>query len=269
MSELGTFIGVGVGPGTAGYLSVAAYAALKQSDIIFVPRASHVNQSVAGQCLAGLDIPCERLRDIAYNMESDRTGLSQSYAKLAEIIAKELRDGLNVAYITIGDSLTYSTYSYTLAALVKILPAVRRRTFAGITSYAAVASALEWPLGQGKERTLILPCPDEMTALKKDIESHDIVVLMKIGHRLCSVLEVLDEMEISSYCAFASRIGLDGEVLSRNLNDLPDSNKLGYLTTMLIRKTNPEDRSHLEISNETATSEKFVSVNSTLTEAQS
>ena len=57
------------------------------------------------------------------------------------------------------------------------LPGLAHTTFPGVTSFAATASALSWPLGEGKERMLILPCPDDMAALEADIASHDIVVL--------------------------------------------------------------------------------------------
>jgi len=159
MSLLGTFYGIGVGPGPAGYIPLAAVEALQQADIIYAPRAHSSETSVALQCLAGIDIAQERIREIEFTMDPDRTVLSEHYAQLAETIAVDLRAGLNVAYLTIGDSLTYSTYGYILAALREYLPGLPHRTFPGITSYAAAASAMGWPLGVGKERTLILPPP--------------------------------------------------------------------------------------------------------------
>src|SRR5262249_49330673 len=137
---------------------------------------------------------------------------------------------------TIGDSLTYSTYNYTISALLEILPGVPHQTFPGITSFAAIASNFDWPLGQGKERTLILPCPESMDDLKRDIETHDVVVLMKIGHRFSRVLELLKSMKISQHCVFGSRVGLSGEHLSDDLDRLNQYESLGYLSTMLIRR---------------------------------
>ena len=242
MKQLGAFFGIGVGPGPAGFIPVAAFEALQKAAVIFAPRARSASTSIARQCLAGLAIPEERFRDIEFTMDPDRSLLRKHYADLAELIAIELREGRNVAYLTIGDSLTYSTYSYTLDAVLDILPNVTHQTFPGITSYAAAAAALEWPLGEGKERTLILPCPDEADVLRQEIETHDIVVLMKIGHRLPKVLALLRDMAIIDHCALASRIGLPGEVLQGNLHALPSDVSLGYLSTMLIRKTPRETR---------------------------
>ncbi len=242
MTSLGTFWGIGVGPGPAGYLPLAAVEALQQADIIYAPRAHTSETSVALQCLAGIHIDAERIREIEFNMDPDRSVLSEHYAQLAKTIAADLREGFNVAYLTIGDSLTYSTYGYILAALREYLPNLPQRTFPGITSYAAAAAAMGWPLGVGKERTLILPCPEDADALRRDIETHDIVVLMKIGARLPWVLALLRDMGIAEHCAFARRIGLADEMLADGVGDLSATAAMGYLATLLIRKTPTEKR---------------------------
>jgi len=243
MSHLGTFWGIGVGPGPAGYIPLAAVEALQQADIIYAPRARTSETSVALQCLKSIAINQDRIREIEFTMDPDRTVLSDHYAQLAETIAVDLRAGRNVAYLTIGDSLTYSTYGYILAALREYLPDLPQRTFPGITSYAAAAAAMSWPLGEGKERTLILPCPEDAAALRQDIESHDIVVLMKIGARLPWVLALLRDMGIAKHCAFARRIGLADEMLADDVSDLCATSAMGYLATLLIRKT-PRERRH-------------------------
>jgi len=56
-SKMGNFVGIGVGPGPAGYLPLAAFEALKQADLVYVPRARGAELSVALQCLAGIDVP--------------------------------------------------------------------------------------------------------------------------------------------------------------------------------------------------------------------
>jgi precorrin-2/cobalt-factor-2 C20-methyltransferase len=245
-TQPGMFWGIGVGPGPAGYLPLAAMQALQQADLIYVPRAKSADTSVALQCLEGVAVAPERLREVEFNMDPDRNVLREHYAQLAQDIAAELQAGRSVAYLTIGDTLTYSTYGYILAALKDLLPVFPHRTFPGITSYASAAAALDWPLGVGKERTLILPCPDDPATLQHEIETHDIVVLMKVGARLPWVLALLKEMGIAEHCAFARRIGLDGEVLANDLRELEAGDRdhavSGYLATMLIRKTALEKR---------------------------
>ena len=237
MSLLGHFWGVGVGPGPRGLLPIAAVEVLAQATVIYLPRARSAEISIARQCLDGLMIPESRLREIEFIMDPDRDVLSQHYSALAENIAIELEAGRDVAYLTLGDPMTYSTYGYTVAALRDRLPSVHAKTFPGITSFAAAAAAMNWPLGEGKERVLILPCPDDGQSLRRDIESHDVVVLMKIGKRLPMVLKVLRDMGVSEHCVLAARIGLPGETLCDDLSTLSDAASLGYLSTMLIRRS--------------------------------
>ncbi|MCA1326580.1 precorrin-2 C(20)-methyltransferase [Herbaspirillum sp. alder98] len=239
----GRLIGIGVGPGPSGYLPLAALAALRSADVIYLPRARGADLSVALQCLDGIEFERSRLREIEFNMDPDRQVLQEHYAQLGAELAAQLQAGLQVAYLTIGDALTYSTYGYVLAAVRDLLPQADCVTYPGITSYAAAAAALHWPLGVGKERTLILPCPDDAASLRAEIDSHDIVVLMKVGARLPWVLALLNEMGIARHCAFARRIGLSDQVLANDVSALDAASASGYLAVLLIRKT-PQEKRH-------------------------
>jgi precorrin-2/cobalt-factor-2 C20-methyltransferase len=238
----GQFWGIGVGPGPRGLLPVAALEVLSRAALIYLPRARSAELSIARQCLDGLLIPEGRLREIEFVMDPDRSVLRDHYGALAADIALELEAGRDVAYLTLGDPMTYSTYGYTLLALKDRIPALRGRTIPGVTSFSAAAAAMDWPLGEGKERVLILPCPDDRELLRRDIESHDVVVLMKIGKRLPMVLELLRDMGIGQQCALAARIGLPGETLCSDVSRLPDDATLGYLSTMLIRRAERKKR---------------------------
>jgi precorrin-2/cobalt-factor-2 C20-methyltransferase len=55
-------------------------------------------------------------------------------------------------------------------------------------------------------------------------------------------MELLREMQIVQHCALASRIGLPGELLCGDLTQLPASESLGYLSTLLIRRRAREKR---------------------------
>ncbi|CAN5720334.1 precorrin-2 C(20)-methyltransferase [soil metagenome] len=233
----GTFVGIGVGPGAGKLIPLAAWEALQKADLILTPKAKSGETSVARQCLEGLDIPEEKFRQVTYNMDCVRAETLSNYRALAKEVAEELERGLTVAYLTIGDSLTYSTYGYMLSALRQLVPDLKFQTFPGVTSYAAAAAALSWPLGQGKECTLILPCPETPDKLKEAIENHDIVVLMKIGQRLPMVLSLLFELGIAKHCALVGRVGLPGEFIAHDLEQLKLDTAQGYLATMLIRKT--------------------------------
>jgi precorrin-2/cobalt-factor-2 C20-methyltransferase len=238
----GKFYGIGVGPGEQGLLPLIAWETLKECDLIFAPRATSLDYSAARRALPTNDIPETRFREIEFLMDSDRDVLRGHYAELAETLAQEIEAGKTIAYLTLGDSLTYSTYIYTLHALRARMPDLQYRTFPGITSYCALAAETNWALGEAKETVLILPCPDAMGDLRAAIELHDVVVLMKIGKRLPDVLALLDQMGISSLCAYGHRVGMPEEAVSFNLSQLTNTDKNGYLATMLIRRRARTDR---------------------------
>jgi precorrin-2/cobalt-factor-2 C20-methyltransferase len=243
----GMFFGIGVGPGEPGLIPVAAWDILKKCEVIFVPRAKTMGHSVARRCLPTNEIPQGRFREIEFAMETDRSVLSAHYTELAETIAIELCAGRDVAYLTLGDPSTYSTYTYTLAGLQDRISDFRYRTFPGVPSYCAVAAAAGFALGEGKQRILILPCPTEMSELRSAIETHDIVVLMKIGDRLPAVLGLLRQMGIGDRCVFGSHVGMADQILYPNVAEMDPEKSRGYLSTLLIRK-DPLEKRHLGVS---------------------
>ena len=236
MKPPGMFFGIGVGPGERGLIPLVAWQALEKCHVIFTPRAGNREHSVARDCLPGNEIPEERFREIEFSMDSDRAGLAKRYAEVAETIALELEAGRDVAYLTLGDPFTFSTYIYALAALKARLPNLRHRTFPGVTSYSAVAAVAGFALGMGKESVLILPCPDVADDLRSMILKHDVVVLLKIGHRLPAVLRLLQEMGIGEHAVFGSHVGMHDEKISVPVGAMEAENANGYLSTMLIRK---------------------------------
>ena len=146
----GSFCGVGVGPGMPGLIPMVAWQFVLEADVIVVPRSKSAKQSVARNCLPPHQIPEDRFREIEFAMESDRTLLAGHYLRLADEIGQGVRAGKKVAYLTIGDPLTYSTYIYILRALQERSPEIPCRTYPGITSYSALAAATGFALGEGR-----------------------------------------------------------------------------------------------------------------------
>ena len=68
---------------------------------------------------------------------------------------------------------------------------------------------------------------------------------MKIGDRFDWVRKLLSEMDILKNCALGKRIGLDNEILTRDLMGLSKDEKPGYLSVILIRKAPPQRRNGL------------------------
>jgi precorrin-2/cobalt-factor-2 C20-methyltransferase len=239
MKHTGTFFGIGVGPGEQGLLPVLAWNALQKCDAIFVPRATSQEGSTAKNCLPPHADLEGRFHEVEFDMSTDHKSLLKRYTTMAGRITELLRAGRDVAYLTLGDSMTYSTFNYTLRAVRNACPEADWRVFPGISSYAALAAATGFPLGEGKERVLILPCPESMDALERALIQHDITVLMKIGRRLPDVLALLERMNLAGEAAFGGRVGMPDGLCQLGIQGLLNAPPSGYLSTMLIRNPTP------------------------------
>ena len=235
---LGALYGIGVGPGQPGLLTCRAADCLRQVDRIVVPKARGAQHSTARQCVEWLQLADDKFMECEFSLDGDPQQRARHYASVARQLLDHLEIGRDIAYLTLGDAMTYSTYVYTLHALKQQQPSLLYETIPGITSYSTAAAKLDFPLGLSDERILILPCPDAMEPLRRDIQSHDVVVLMKIASKLDAVLALLREMGIIEHCVLAHRVGLGGEVLERHLGRLAGQ-RLGYLSVVLIRKRPP------------------------------
>jgi precorrin-2/cobalt-factor-2 C20-methyltransferase len=236
MKTIGAFIGVGVGPGPEDLITVKGLKALMRADKILVPRAQGAKDSVALTCIKDVDVSRDKIEFLDYPMSNDKKLLHSIYEEIAEKIIVDLKKNLNLVYITIGDPYIYSTYSYTVHALKELLPEIAITTYPGISSFQALAAAMNFPLAIGKEKVLILPCPETPEELKSQIESNGNIVLMKIGDRFDWVRKLLIEMDIVSNCVLGKRVGLDNEILTNDIMELKVDEKPGYLSVLIIRK---------------------------------
>ena len=132
----GEFYGVGVGPGDNELITLKAVRIIKSVDCIFTPRADSKKSSLALDIVKDI-ASGKRVIEQIYPMVRDKAKLESAWMKAANEIKDEIESGNNVAYLTIGDPLTFSTYCYLLQQLSKILPSQKIHTIPGITSYNA------------------------------------------------------------------------------------------------------------------------------------
>ncbi|MFP6637542.1 MAG: SAM-dependent methyltransferase, partial [Nitrospinaceae bacterium] len=64
--NLGTFTGIGVGPGPSEYITLKSFNALMKADKVLVPRATGSSNSVALTCIKDIDIPQDKIEFIDY-----------------------------------------------------------------------------------------------------------------------------------------------------------------------------------------------------------
>lgn len=231
------FYGIGVGPGDPELLTLKAVNILNSVDIVFTPKARIKDDSLARGIIENVIDEEKEFIELEFPMTKEKEELERRYKNSADIIIKKINSGKQVAYLTIGDPLLYSTYIYLLEALKKTAPDLVIETIPGISAYSAVAARFSFSMAEKNEKVCICPVPDDLNDLKKTIINHDTIVIMKVAKRLKEVVQLLQEMGLAQDAIFGSHVGMAEEKLVKGFNHNSSfSEKEGYLSTIIVRK---------------------------------
>jgi precorrin-2/cobalt-factor-2 C20-methyltransferase len=232
MSKL---IGIGIGPGEPGLITLKAQKALAEADIIFVPQSKLEKNSVAHEIVNDLISADAAVINLFLPMTTDREVLKQAWTTGAAQIVSALADNKTGAFITLGDCMLYSTYTYILQEIKKIKPELTVENIPGITSFAAAASALGQPLAEGDESLAIIPALKKTEDLAKILAVHENAVFLKVASKIEELIGVLVELELINNAAFISKCGHPDQQIIYDLKDL-SGKKLEYLSLLIVKK---------------------------------
>ncbi len=234
-ASLGTFFGIGTGPGDSGWITVRGARILAQCPHIFAPKARIKSESLARSIAQEHIGSHATVHEQLFPMTKDEDELSERWQAAAEEVAAVLERGEDACFLTIGDPMLYSTYVYLLRALQQRLPELAVETVPGVTSFCAAASRTNFTLGERKEPLTIIPAADDLSAVEEAISRDGTVVLMKIGGRLPEILTLLEKHNVMDDAVLVARAGQPEERIITNLRSLPpEDHDVGYLSVILI-----------------------------------
>ncbi len=113
MIKQGKLYGIGIGPGDPELLTIKAVKALGKADVIYVPKSKEQTSTVLHIVKEYLSKDAV-IEPLEFPMARDLQIRLSSRKHNAEIITKELEKGKTVVFLTLGDPMLYSTYSYVL-----------------------------------------------------------------------------------------------------------------------------------------------------------
>lgn len=231
----GTFYGIGVGPGDPELITVKGMNILSRCKLVFVPKSRKKGESVARKIAIEYIRDDAEIREVLFPMVEDKDVLRKHWDDSATEILSALSSGEDACFLTLGDTLLYSTYIYLARALRAKAPALNIITVPGITAFSAAAALTDFCIGESRNPVTIIPTSDDLEQLDRSLDGKGTIILMKVGKRLPAILPMLERKNLLKSSVFVSRAGLEGEKIITDLSTIQNvDEKTGYLSIILV-----------------------------------
>lgn len=236
MSKLGVLYGLGVGPGDPELITVKAFRILKESPVIAYPRKMRGAKSYALTIMeAYVNTAEKQMLGLTFPMTKDKEALEKQWTKTVADVWGFLQEGKDVAFVTEGDPMIYSTFIHMMRLMNAEHPEVEVRSIPGISSVTASASTLGIPLADGDDQIAIVPAINDYAKMRKALEEHDCVVFIKVAKVIDLMLTVLRDLNLVDKASVITKVTSSEEMIWRNVESLA-GRELEYLTLMVVRK---------------------------------
>ena len=231
----GKLYGVGVGPGDPELLTLKAQRILQRVPIVCVPQAETSTDSYALNIVREfLDRDSQEIMRIPFPTD-DEDAAGDVWRHAAEMVAERLNAGQDAAFITEGDPMLYSTFSYVLESIRANHPNISVEIVPGVSSVMAAAASAVAPLVTHGQRLAILPAVYGIDDLREAIANYDTIVLMKVNRTLLQALANLEKLGLAGKGIYVRRASTDRERVVQDLQQLTTED-LDYFSLLIIRK---------------------------------
>lgn len=230
---MGKLYGIGVGPGDSDLLTIRAVKTLEKLDVLYTPQAKKGGYSTA------MNIVSEYLRDdlvikerhFPMNYRDDEK--IEAWDIISNEIESDVKDGLNVGFITLGDPMIYSTYVYILERLID---RIEVKTIPGISSFVNISSSNNFPLAMDMESLAVVSCTDDIGRIVEYMDNFDCLVLMKVYKNFKDIVGLIIDKGLNDKAIMVSNSSMASEVVYEDLASLMELDVVPYFSTILINK---------------------------------
>ncbi|GAA0122459.1 MAG: cobalt-factor II C(20)-methyltransferase [Clostridium argentinense] len=223
MKKQGTLYGVGVGPGGEELLTLKAVKVIESCDVIIAPSAKAGGVSIAYETAKNFIKDNQEV--VISHFPMGKPDKEEKVYNAFKTIEEYLKEGKDVAFLTIGDAFVYSTYIYLLKYIKE--QNYKTETVPGITSFCASASIADRILVIGDEPLLIVP-----GSRIDSIKDEKYVVIMKFYNQEEKVLDFLDEKGFDYVCV--QRAYREGEKILSTREEI--LNEKDYMSLIIAHR---------------------------------
>ena len=234
-AKLGCLYGVGVGPGDPRLLTLRAVEVIRQTPVLCVPRAAASGESLALTIAAAHLTPSHEILRLPFPTD-DPAGAAASWQEGAGMVAQRLRGGPDVAFLTEGDPMLFSTFAYVMAGVAAECPEAAIEVIPGISSVMAAAARARIPLAAHDQRLAILPAAYGVDDLAEAARQFETLALLKVNRPVIDAVRQLLAAHPEITATYIRRATTDREEIAHNLDDDLEAD---YFSLLLL-KTRPD-----------------------------
>lgn len=247
----GKFYGVGVGPGDPELLTLKAFRCIQESDIIALPvshpntleviyqtekskESQSQNEKLLETCIAYqiVHTVCPEIEEKAklflpMPMMKEKKVLKQIHDTCAEKTMEFLRQGKEIAFITLGDPTVYSTCLYVEKRIRKA--GFETEIISGIPSFCAAAAKLGISLAENMEEIHIIPASYQV---EESLKLSGTKILMKTGTKMPWLKRIIKEQGVP--VRMVENCGMETERIYDSVDEIPE--QAGYYSLLVLKE---------------------------------
>lgn len=237
----GKLYGVGVGPGDPELLTFKAARVISKVDVVFASAQERTGRSLALE-IASQHVPCgAEVVKLFFPHTFEGVESGDSHRSNAEKVLEVLGRPASAAFLTVGDPMTYSTFTYLLAALKKMAPKTSVEVVPGITSFAAAAAQALTPLVEGDESLSLVSGVRGVERVREALGFSENIVVMKPYRRTVELCDLLMSKNLEQSTIYSSECSQESGSTSWGLSAAREKPHR-YMSLFLVKGANRGSR---------------------------
>ena len=228
----GILFGIGVGPGDPEMMTLKAVKAIKEADVICLPKADKDKCRAYQIALPVVpELGYKKTISLDFEMTRDAEVLKKIHDEFYSKYKKLILEGYNLAFLTIGDPTIYSTFGYIMKLAKK--EGIEVEVINGVTSFCGSAASAGIVLCESDENVHIISGQGD---IDEELKLPGTKIIMKSGRNFLEIkkkLMALEETGKISVCAVID-CGMETEEIFLSAMSIPDDSK--YMMTIIVKE---------------------------------
>lgn len=246
----GILYGIGTGPGDSELMTLKAVKTANSSDVIVLPISdqSIIDEPVYFESLTEevkkLNAGCIAYQIAEPNLEKpenkgflylpmpmhkDKEVLKRMHDAGVGAVLQLLKEGKNLAFLTLGDPTIYSTYLYIHNRVLKNNG--KAEIISGIPSFCATAARLNMGLVENKDQLHVVPAS---YGVEEALALGGTKVFMKAGRKMAAVKKEVKDSGQNIW--MVENCGMKNEKIYVDVDDIPDQSS--YYSLLIVKEEN-------------------------------